>query len=51
MFKFRQEISKEIFFRKYALHGEKSVEEVLRGIAEEVASVEPLETNLKEILE
>lgn len=40
MYKFKQEISKEIFFRKYALHGEKTVEEVLGGVAEEIASPE-----------
>ena len=37
---FKQPISEEIFFRKYALHNEKSVEEVLQGVAEEIASVE-----------
>lgn len=42
-FEFKQPISKEIFFRKYALHGEKTVEEVLEGVAEEIASVEPTE--------
>lgn len=50
MFEFKQEISKEIFFRKYALHGEKSVEEVLRGIAEEVASVELSPTDLEKAI-
>jgi ribonucleoside-diphosphate reductase alpha chain len=35
-----QEISKEIFFRKYGLHGEKTVEEVFRGVAAEIASKE-----------
>lgn len=50
MFEFKQEISKEIFFRKYALHGEKSVEEVLRGIAEEVASVELSPTGLEKAI-
>jgi len=37
---FKQPLSDEIFFRKYALHGETSVEEVLNGVAEEIASVE-----------
>jgi intein/homing endonuclease len=50
VFEFKQEISKEIFFRKYALHGEKSVEEVLRGIAEEVASVELSPTDLEKAI-
>lgn len=37
---FKQPVSSEIFFRKYALHGEKSLEEVLLGVSEEIASVE-----------
>jgi len=36
----KQKISREIFEAKYCLHGEKSPEEVFRGIASEVASVE-----------
>ena len=36
----QQEISREIFESKYCLHGEKSPEEVFRGIAAETASVE-----------
>lgn len=37
---FKQRVSKEIFEKKYCLRGEKTVEEVFRGIAQEVASVE-----------
>lgn len=48
MFEFKQDISREIFFRKYALHGERTVEEILKGVAEEIASVEP-DDNLKNI--
>ena len=36
----QQEICKEIFEQKYCLNGEKSAEEVFRGIAREIASVE-----------
>jgi ribonucleoside-diphosphate reductase alpha chain len=36
----QQAISKEIFEQKYCLNGEKSAEEVFRGIAREIASVE-----------
>lgn len=39
-YRFKQEISRDIFFTKYALHGEKSVEDVLLGVAEEVAGIE-----------
>lgn len=39
-FTFKQPISKEIFSRKYMLHGEESPEEVFRGVADEVASAE-----------
>lgn len=39
--KFIQPISKEIFFRKYALHGEKTEDEVFDLMSQEVASVEP----------
>jgi len=35
-----QAICKEIFDQKYCLNGEKSVEEVLRGVAAEIASAE-----------
>lgn len=42
-----QEICKEIFEQKYCLHNEKSAEEVFRGVAEEIASVEKDETNRK----
>ena len=36
----QQAISEEIFEQKYCLSGEKSVEEVFRGVAAEIASVE-----------
>ncbi len=36
----QQQICKEIFEQKYWLHGEKSAEEVFRGVAGEIASVE-----------
>jgi ribonucleotide reductase alpha subunit len=36
----KQKISREIFEAKYCLHGEKSPEDVFKGIAAEVASVE-----------
>ena len=36
----QQQISKEIFEQKYCLNGEKSAEEVFRGVAAEIASVE-----------
>jgi len=39
-----QKISKEIFEQKYCLWGETSAEEVFRGIAREIASVEATET-------
>lgn len=39
-FVFRQKISQEIFFKKYCLHGESTAEEVFRGVADELASVE-----------
>ena len=39
-FTFKQAISEEIFARKYMLHGEKSPEEVFRGVADEVATCE-----------
>lgn len=38
--KWLQEVSREIFEKKYMLHGERSVEEVFRGIALEIASPE-----------
>lgn len=38
--KWLQDVSREIFEKKYMLHGEKSVEEVFRGIASEIASPE-----------
>lgn len=37
---FEQAISKEIFEKKYCIHGESSVEEVFRGVAREIASCE-----------
>ncbi|HZK00579.1 MAG TPA: ribonucleotide reductase N-terminal alpha domain-containing protein, partial [Tissierellaceae bacterium] len=37
---FEQAISKEIFEKKYCIHGETSVEEVFTGVAEEIASCE-----------
>ena len=40
MFKFDQAICEKLFFDKYCLHGEKSVEEVFEGISEEISSVE-----------
>ena len=39
----RQNISKEIFERKYCLEGESSTEEVFNGVATEIASVEKTE--------
>jgi len=39
-FTFAQEISREIFFKKYALHNENSVEEVLHGVADRIAMAE-----------
>lgn len=39
-FDFKQSISKEIFKKKYMLHEEESVDEVFRGIAKDIASVE-----------
>ena len=36
----QQQICKEIFEQKYCLNGEKSAEEVFRGVAAEIASVE-----------
>jgi ribonucleoside-diphosphate reductase alpha chain len=39
-FTFKQAISEEIFSRKYMLHGEKTPEEVFRGVADEVATCE-----------
>lgn len=37
---FKQKVSEEVFKMKYCLNGEKSVEEVFSGIAEDIASVE-----------
>ena len=39
-FTFEQPLCEEIFRRKYMLHGEESVEEVFRGVAKEIASME-----------
>ncbi len=36
----QQPLSEEIFRQKYCLHGEKTAEEVFRGVADEIASVE-----------
>jgi len=49
-FTFKQPLCEEIFRRKYMLHGEKSVEEVFRGVAREVASAEikPLRAEIEE---
>jgi len=49
-FTFGQPLCEEIFRRKYMLHGEKSVEEVFRGVAREIASaeVEPLRAEIEE---
>ena len=41
-FAFKQPISEEIFGRKYMLHNEGDPEEVFRGVAEEIASAEPV---------
>lgn len=37
---FKQAISEEVFKSKYCLHGENSADEVFRGVAREIASVE-----------
>jgi ribonucleoside-diphosphate reductase alpha chain len=39
-FTFKQAISREIFERKYMLHGEKTPESVFRGVADEIATAE-----------
>jgi ribonucleoside-diphosphate reductase alpha chain len=39
-FEFKQPISKEIFFKKYAINDEKTVEEVLIGVAMEISLAE-----------
>jgi ribonucleoside-diphosphate reductase alpha chain len=40
MYQFDQPISKEIFFKKSALHNETSVEEILKAVADKIASNE-----------
>jgi len=39
-FTFQQAICEEIFTQKYMLHGEKTLESVFRGVADEIASAE-----------
>lgn len=47
MWKWEQAISKEIFEQKYCLQGEKSPEDVFRGISQEIAMVETPEKRAK----
>ncbi len=49
--KFKQKISEEIFKQKYMINGETSVDQVFRGISQEVASVEKTKWNTKKVKE